>query len=293
MPKTKISKTSKTLKKSQKEDNSMLLEKELSIANQQTRRRASTFEFSSPIPKCRIFGNTPSTQQDSAFKTLSKYYTGEKERSQSEIQDLIYFDQVHEKLREFHLGDFLAFHNLQEKFRAKMVDWMIEVFGIYKQKPRTIFKAIQIMDSYYSAKRQVVPLEELHLNGIVCILIASKVEEVSYIKLRAAVETIGRNKFSVSQVASREMEILSTINFSTNFPTIYDLLRCSFRFIKFDSEEAEEFFQKSVFLIAKMCIFSYELLTKMTIREIALCSIVIGFKLAKKIKGFGVDSSVG
>lgn len=47
-----------------------------------------------------------------------------------------------------HFG-FLSRHDVTCLFRAKMVDWMIEVMTSYKCSDRSLFKAIEVMDKYY------------------------------------------------------------------------------------------------------------------------------------------------
>lgn len=292
MPKTKTKRDIKFDKKMLYEDDSMLIEEDSQITEIQTRRRASTIDFASPIPKGELYQESAKNNQKHAFKGQKRRYTSVSCKEQEETHDHIYFNQVFDKLRGYHLGDFLTQHDIEEKFRAKMIDWMIEVLNIYRQKKQTLFKAVFILDLYYKTKTEKISLEELHLNGIVSMMIASKSEEVNFIKLDAVVDTIGRKKFTKTEIMMRELEILSSINFRTNFPTMYELLRCAFRFVKFDCSEADEFFKKSAFRISQMCLFSYELMVNLTIQEIALFSIVIGYKLAKKVMGFGNDKSV-
>ena len=292
MPKAKSKRKLKSDKQMLVTENCMQIEDDSLISDGKTRRRTLASCYESPLPKRQWCKDSSQVKPLKTFESLRKYYSNAESKRSEEIQDSIYFDQVFSKLRNYHLGDFLDKHDIKEKFRAKMIDWMVEVLNIYQQKQQTLFKAVFILDLYYNSKTEKISLEELHLNGIVSMIIASKSEEVNFIKLEAAVNTIGRKKFTKEQIVLREMEILNTINFRTNFPTIYELLRCAFRFVKFDCSEADEYFQNSVFIITKMCLFSYELMVNLTLQELALFSIIIGYKLAKKVKGFGHDKSV-
>ena len=259
-------------------NSSMQLEEPL----KDTRSRASTFNFVSPPPKslnkhkCQLTADT--------FKSLSKYYNNGKNN------DEVFFDGALEKLGQFKFGRFLDAHGIQEKFRAKMIDWMFEVLTIYQQRDSTIFKSIFLLDLYYSNKKEKIPLEELHLLGIVCMMVASKSEEVKFIKLDAVINTIGRGKFTKEQILAKEIELLSLIGFRTSYPTIYELLRCAFRLI--EVRDGRAFFERSALLLAKMCLCSYEMLTSFTLKEISLCCIIIALKLSEKVAEFNSKNCI-
>lgn len=257
-----------------------------------TRQRAITISYSSPKPKTELFMGMPEEQGMKDFKNLASVKTGLKADTSVTEEDENYFDQVADKIKGFRFGRFLERHGIKEKFRVKMLDWMIEVLGIYQQSTSTLFKSLFILDLYYDQSQQKIELEELHLNGMVCMMIASKAEEVNFIKLKAVTETIGRNKFSREQIMQREVEILKAINFRTNFPTIYDLLRVSFRYVRFTCDKTDAFFRRSAFLLAKMCLFSYDLLTSLSLKEIALYSIIIALKVSQKHACFNCDHYV-
>lgn len=76
------------------------------------------------------------------------------------------------------MNSILKNHEITERLRAKMIDWMIEVLKIYKQKEQTIFKSIFIMDLFFIKCPEKIKNSQLHLIGTVCLMIASKNEEV-------------------------------------------------------------------------------------------------------------------
>jgi hypothetical protein len=47
-------------------------------------------------------------------------------------------------------NEFLMRHDINPQLRAKMVDWMIEVFSSYKCLDSTFFKGVELMDRYFS-----------------------------------------------------------------------------------------------------------------------------------------------
>ena len=79
------------------------------------------------------------------------------------------------------LWGLLDIHGVNERLRAKMMDWMIEVLKIYQQKEETIFRAFYLLDIYLWHCKERVRADKLHLLGTVCVMIASKNQEVKFI----------------------------------------------------------------------------------------------------------------
>ena len=57
-----------------------------------------------------------------------------------------------------------------------MLDWMVEVTTSYKFNHKTYFAGIQLMDRYFENESQALQPSSLHLTGVVCMMIASKME---------------------------------------------------------------------------------------------------------------------
>ena len=67
---------------------------------------------------------------------------------------------------------------------------MTEVTASYKCLPQTFFKSVQLLDQYYKSTTVVHELNDLHLIGISCMFIASKLEEIYPIKIKTVFEKI-------------------------------------------------------------------------------------------------------
>lgn len=65
---------------------------------------------------------------------------------------------------------------INEKMRAILVDWLIEVHNRFELMPETLYLTINLVDRFLSAK--AVPRRELQLVGIGAMLIACKYEEI-------------------------------------------------------------------------------------------------------------------
>lgn len=105
-----------------------------------------------------------------------------------------------------------------------MVVWIGEVFSYYKKttSPSTIFRAINILDSYYKASEEIAQPEDIHLTGIACIFIASKLEDVSPIPMKDIIKNVGKNRFKGESIIVREAHILSILQFKITNPTEFD-----------------------------------------------------------------------
>lgn len=81
----------------------------------------------------------------------------------------------------------LSGHEITGVYRAKMVDWMVEVMTAFKCADSTFFLAISIMDRYFAALSREgtqLKLQELHVTGITCMFLASKYEDIYPLLLR-------------------------------------------------------------------------------------------------------------
>ena len=125
---------------------------------------------------------------------------------------------------------------------------------------------------------------------MVCMLIASKSEEVEFIKVESFLDVVGKGKFSREELLKREFKVLEVIKFKTNIPTAYDVIKCTLAIAQVEQPEIVGFVERSAFLLSKMCLFSQTLVSNLETFEIALFSIIIALKLSEKIGPF--DSSL-
>lgn len=250
------------------------------------RCRSSTIGYESP--------NTISLKNGTNQKTCGgsvKTQTGTiKQTDASTFTAEVHLVNTLSKLKDMKMSPFMPHHNIQEKFRAKMFDWMIEVLLIFQQRESTIFKAMFLLDYFYHSSEEAEALEDLHITGMACMLIASKSEEVEFIKVESFLDVVGKGKFSREELLNRELKVLEVIKFKTSLPTIHDIIKCTFAIAHIEQPEIEGFVERGAFLLSKMCLFSQALVSNLEIFEIALFSLVIALKLSEKVRPF--DSSL-
>ncbi len=75
-----------------------------------------------------------------------------------------------------------------------MLDWMVEVTSSYKFTNKSYFDGVQLMDRYFENEPESLLPVKLHIIGVQCMLIASKMEEVYPLKIRIVYEKIAHKK---------------------------------------------------------------------------------------------------
>ena len=149
-------------------------------------------------------------------------------------------------------------HEISERMRMKMIDWMIEVLANYKCEESTYFLAVNLMDRYFQLSKKSLKPNDLHLIGICCMFIASKFYDIYPIKLRVVVEKISHNKFAPEEIKSMEEDIVKSLNYNMLLPLSWD-------FVNFFLEEIFYFIENNFMIgdetlseyIRTMCISGY------------------------------------
>lgn len=206
-------------------------------------------------------------------------------------QNQIYFNTARNKLSNCQATDFFARHEITEKLRARMMDWMIEVLKIYQQTEDTLFRAFGIMDEYLSLTNGVVKPADLHLLGSTCMFIASKQEEIRPIKLTAMVVDICKEKITAEQIMTKELEVLLTVGFRSQRPDLLAMLRCALNVIGITDAQVFSFVENISVLIAKMSLFFREVVTKYTVLETSAAILIMALKLTESVQG-GFSASI-
>jgi cyclin B len=112
--------------------------------------------------------------------------------------------------------------DINEKMRAILVDWLVEVHRMFKLLPETLFLSISIIDRYLSIKQ--VARNQLQLIGISSMLIASKFEEIYAPECNDFVY-ISDGAYTKPQILQTEQTILNTLNFNITHPSALHFLR--------------------------------------------------------------------
>jgi hypothetical protein len=89
---------------------------------------------------------------------------------------------------------FLLRHKIDKDIRTKMVDWMIEVLSSFNCEHNTFFVSVNLLDNFLSKTKNQYQSKDIHLLGVTCMLISSKMEEILPFKISTVVEKMTHNK---------------------------------------------------------------------------------------------------
>ena len=120
---------------------------------------------------------------------------------------------------------------INDKMRAILVDWLIEVHTKFKLQRETLYITITIIDRYLASHQ--CTKGELQLVGVSSMLIACKYEEIYPPELKDFVYITDR-AYTKEDVLQMEFRILSVLQFDLTFPTALRFLE---RFTKVIGED--------------------------------------------------------
>jgi cyclin B len=129
--------------------------------------------------------------------------------------------------------------DINEKMRAILLDWLIEVHLKYHLRKETLFLTINLIDRFLS--RVSVVRKKLQLVGVTAMFIAAKYEEITPPSLKDFVY-ITDNAYTKEQVTAMECTMLQTLDFKIVVPTaahFFEWLKRSNNSDDFQSELAE------------------------------------------------------
>lgn len=116
--------------------------------------------------------------------------------------------------------------DINDKMRAILVDWLVEVHAKFKLMPETLFLTMNVIDRFLEQKPMT--RKNLQLVGVTAMLIASKYEEIWAPEVRDFVY-ISDKAYTREQILSMEKVMLNTLRFNLTVPTPFNFLS---RFLK-------------------------------------------------------------
>ncbi|KAL5720465.1 G2/mitotic-specific cyclin S13-7 [Ranunculus cassubicifolius] len=141
---------------------------------------------------------------------------------------------------------------INEKMRAILVDWLIEVHNKFELMPETLYLTVHIVDQYLSQK--AIPRRNLQLAGMASMFIASKYEEIWAPEVSDFIH-ISDDAYSREMLLIMEKSILGKLEWNLTVPTLYVFLA---RYIKAAISDQE--MESMVFFLAELGLMHYELI---------------------------------
>ena len=116
--------------------------------------------------------------------------------------------------------------DINEKMRAILIDWLVEVHLKFKLMPETLYLTVNVLDRFLTVKD--VHRSRLQLVGCASMLVAAKYEEIYAPEVRDFVY-ISDKAFTRDDVLAMESEIINTLAFNFTVPTTYHFLNRFFK----------------------------------------------------------------
>ncbi|XP_043712370.1 G2/mitotic-specific cyclin-2-like [Telopea speciosissima] len=142
--------------------------------------------------------------------------------------------------------------DINEKMRAILIDWLIEVHYKFELMDETLFLTVNLIDRFLA--QQTVVRKKLQLVGVTAMLLACKYEEVSV----PAVEDfilISDKAYTRKEVLEMEKLMVNTLQFNMSVPTPYVFMR---RFLK--AAQSDKKLELLSFFMIELCLVECEML---------------------------------
>ena len=116
--------------------------------------------------------------------------------------------------------------DINEKMRAILIDWLVEVHLKFKLMPETLYLTVNLIDRYL--EKEKIKRSHLQLVGVTAMFISSKYEEIYAPECRDFVY-ISDKAYTREQILKMEGDMLSKLNFQLTTPNSLLFLK---RFVK-------------------------------------------------------------
>ncbi|XP_059668292.1 G2/mitotic-specific cyclin S13-7-like [Cornus florida] len=164
------------------------------------------------------------------------------------VEDMYKFYKIVET--EFRVHDYIDSQpEINEKMRAILIDWLIEVHHKFELMPETLYLTVNIIDRVLSMN--TMPRKELQLVGIGAMLMASKYEEIWAPEVNDFV-CISDRAYTHEQVLIMEKRILGVLEWNLTVATPYVFL---VRFIKASIPDQD--MENMVYFLAELGMMNY------------------------------------
>ena len=142
------------------------------------------------------------------------------------VMDIYTFFRDAEVKKSADVGYMSRQSDINERMRAILIDWLVEVHLKFKLMPETLYLTVNVLDRFLAVKD--VHRSRLQLVGCASMLVAAKYEEIYAPEVRDFVY-ISDKAFTRDDVLATESEIINTLAFNFTVPTTYHFLNRFFK----------------------------------------------------------------
>ncbi len=175
-------------------------------------------------------------------------------------------------------------NDVNEKMRAILIDWLVEVHLKFKLVPETLFLTVNLIDRYLD--RKVIMRNRLQLVGVTAMLIACKYEEIYAPEVRDFVY-ITDKAYTKEEIFQMENDMLSTLEYNITVPSSFRYMEVFNRYLKLE-ENAIMFCR----YLLELFLIEYKMI-KYNPSLLAAATMYITLKITKKSEAEKVTSLTG
>lgn len=169
--------------------------------------------------------------------------------------------------------------DINDKMRAILVDWLVEVHLKFKLMPETLFLTANLIDRFLEIKG--VTRKNLQLVGVTAMLIASKYEEIWAPELHDFVY-ISDRAYRKDQILAMEKVMLNSLKFNLTVPTPYNFLS---RFLKAAGASRDKQVQLLASYLTELALPDYSML-RHSYSEIAAAAVFVANRCLNREPAF-------
>ncbi|KAG8834459.1 G2/mitotic-specific cyclin [Serendipita sp. 399] len=122
---------------------------------------------------------------------------------------------------------------LKPHMRGILGEWIIGIHRAYRMVPETLFISMNLIDRFLSIR--AISLEKVQLVGVVCLLLASKYEEISAPSISTMLNFSAKSS-SVEEIKEAEKYVLKSLKYNLSYTSPITFLRRVSKADNFDVE---------------------------------------------------------
>ena len=165
-----------------------------------------------------------------------------KENNTKSIPIQEYFDEIYENLlldedvffKKIN-PNYMSFQkSINNKMRAILVDWLIDVHNRCEMKKKTLFQTIFIIDAFLS--KNTIDKKDFQLLGMAALLIASKETEIIFPSLSTFL-ALSNFAYTKQELIDMEREVVKKLDFDIFAPTAEEFFEINAEYFEFTQEQ--------------------------------------------------------
>ena len=124
--------------------------------------------------------------------------------------------------------------SINDKMRAILVDWLIDVHFRFNMKKKTLFNCIYIIDAFLS--KNLIDRKYLQLLGMAALLISCKETEIMYPSLNSFL-ALSDFSYSLQELTNMERFVMKILDFDILAPTAEEFYAINAEYFKFGEKQ--------------------------------------------------------